>query len=481
MMDSMRSLLRSLPVTAVLLLALAAILSLIPSEHGAPLASAVQRTVRSPSEGPNVLVVLADDLGVDAVPMLGLDPLTPRGLMPNVDLLATRGVSFTQAWANPLCSPTRATLLTGLLPSRTGIGTVIESAPYSLPPELVTLPEALREFGPHEMSVAFFGKWHLEARSSPLDCAPTEVYGFDHYDGHGLAVGPCYQAWTRVTYDADPETVSQGGSAVESRYTTECMFTSAAEWIAAQDRTWLCVLAPEAPYHFPHLPPNDDRQLELCERTDRGCWDQMLSDFDTRLGELVASLGPDWEEHTTIVFTGDNGTPNNVNRYWPEGRAKGTPWQGGLRVPLVIAGRAVDPARRGAISEELVHVGDLYRTVASALDVPRLPDHIGLDSFDLGPALRFPPAPVGREFLISERFRPNGRPPYSHHIVIVRDRRYKLHWNASGGRPLGLFDLLRDPLEGHDLLLDAGAFEPQAERALGALTRMARSMSSSGS
>src|SRR5262245_55138017 len=98
---------------------------------------------RPTSDEGSVLVVLADDLGVEALPMYGLAPLVPRDLTPNLELLASYGVRFENAWAAPKCSPARASLLTGRAAFRTGIGNVIESGGFSLSERELTLPEML--------------------------------------------------------------------------------------------------------------------------------------------------------------------------------------------------------------------------------------------------------------------------------------------------------------------------------------------------
>jgi len=404
----------------------------------------------------SVLIVLADDLGIDALAMYGLDPLVRPDLTPNLELLASYGLRFENAWAAPKCSPARAALLTGRAAFRTGIGNVIESSAFSLPEEELTLPEMLAEFAPLPYATGFFGKWHLERLGSGRLCASTAVHGFQHFEGTLFYVptAPEYCAWNERLCDG-----ATGRSQPCSQYMPARVFDMAAAWIDSRQGPWFCTLAPQLPYDMLHNPPVELQSIRTgpqcaeCPTGTRACYDAAIQALDTKLGELLARLGPDWFERLTVIFAADNGTPNSVNRYWPSGHVKTTFFEGGIRVPLVVAGRAVAPGRRGKVASALVSITDVYRTVAGLAGVVELPPDVAQDSFDLGPLLQDPPRPTGRSTLLAEKFvRNQAAPPYVDHRAAIRDQRFKLIYDWSDRRALYLFDLAEDPRELVDLL-----------------------------
>jgi len=411
---------------------------------------------RSASDEGSVLVVLADDLGIDALPMYGLDPLVPPGLTPNLDALAAQGLRFENAWAAPKCSPARAALLTGRAAFRTGIGNVIESGGFSLPEEELTLPEMLAELAPLPYATGFFGKWHLERLGSGEVCAPTALHGFEQFEGTLFYVPTTaeYCAWTERACSG-----ATGSTQPVLEYMPARVFDVAASWIASRPGPWFCVVAPQLPYDMLHNPPRELQSIRTgpecaeCPAGTRACFDAAIQAFDTKLGDLLGSLGPDWPERVTVIFTADNGTPNSVNRYWPSGHVKTTFFEGGVRVPFVAAGRAVAPGRRGKVASALVSITDVYRTVAKLAGVAKLPKDVAQDSFDLGPLLQHPPRPTGRSHLVAEKFVRNAAaPPYFDHRIAIRDRRFKLIYDWSDQRALYLFDLESDPREQENLL-----------------------------
>jgi arylsulfatase A-like enzyme len=424
------------------------------------------------SEPRNVLVVLLDDVSVADLPLYGIDPDVRADLTPHLDALAARGVTFRTAWANPFCSATRALVLTGRHASRTLIGTVVERGEVSLADDEVTLPEALARWGRPGAATAAFGKWHLEHRGSSADCPPTERHGFDAFAGTLGEVKRDYCDWTEL---ARPPSLDAGGPSAE--YMPAAVVDAAMRWIAAQEGSWFCYLAPQTPYHRLHVPPAELQGVvagsacSLCEAGDARCYDAALQAFDTKLGELVASLGPDWEEHTTILFAADNGAPNNVLDYWPEGHGKGFLYEGGVRVPLVVAGRGVAPGLRGTWCEERVQLTDVYRTVTSLFGIEELPDDVAQDSLDLTPLLAGAAGARGRDVLVAEKFkRHRPAPPFPGHQAAARDERFKLIYGFEEARAQELYDLAADPREVVDLLADGAPAPGSVEH--DALTRL---------
>ena len=397
----------------------------------------------------DVLVILLDDASVADIPAYGLNPNLPVGLTPNIDALVAQGVLFETAWASPFCSPTRSMLLTGRHAFRTGIGNVIEKGPRSLRLGELTLPEAIQSHSPATYATGAFGKWQLEATQSNVFC-PTDRHGFDFFAGTLFAVQTACN-WTGLQ--------CPGGSAPSLKYLPEVIMDAANSWVGAQSDPWLCYLAPQSPYQLLQTAPSYLQSLTTgppcvpCAPTDRTCYLAELQAFDTKLGELLATLGPNWPEEVTVVFTADNGTPNNANDYWLPGHALGSLYEGGVHVPLVISGRAVDPLLRGTRSTELASVVDIYRTVAP-LTGAVLPAGVADDSVDLRPALSSPPTSPGRTLLFTERFDKNTAvPPYPQHEAAIRGQRFKLIYDKSSDADIEFYDLLTDPLEATNLLL----------------------------
>jgi arylsulfatase A-like enzyme len=410
-----------------------------------------------PTDVGSILVILADDLGVDALPFTRVDPLALRRVAPNLRALAHSGVRFENAWAAPKCSPARAALQTGRAANRTGVGNVIEAGAYSLPASEVTLPEML-EWAPLPYATGYFGKWHLERRGG-LVCAPTITHGYRHFDGTLLEVpeDPGYCDWRERTCRGPSET-----STDRLEYMPSMIIDQAADWIRSRRTRWFCVVAPQSPYNIPHTPPpelqtvSDDPACTTCPSGTRACYDAAIQAFDTKVGELLRALGPRWHERVTVFFLADNGTPELFNRYWPPDHSKLTLFEGGVRVPFVVAGRGVAPGSRGTVSSALVSITDVYRTIAGLAGVGALPLGVAQDSFDLAPLLEDPPRPNGRTHLVAELFGQNqATAPYLAHRIAVRDARWKLIYHWSDQRPTYFFDLVNDPRETANLLSPA--------------------------
>lgn len=362
------------------------------------------RTLDLPQPG-NVLVFLADDLGVDQLRLYGAGEDYPP--TPNLERLARHGVVFRNAWSEPTCSPTRAALLTGRHGFRTSIGIALDpfTDPVGLRESEVTLPELLDLGTGGRYAHALIGKWHLTPLSAG-DLAPNRA-GFGHFAGslEGQIIN--YVNWRRVV---------DGVPRMTDRYATSACVDDALNWIGRQRGPWFCLVAfqaPHAPFHAP--PPALHTQTlpggpppALCSQatgTDpRPYYKAMVQAMDTEIGRLLSRLSPRELARTTILFLSDNGTDSCVTSP-PTHRAKGTLYQGGLRVPLIAAGHRVG---RG-VSDALVSTSDLFATVAelAGVDAAATLPGVALDSFSFVPSLADPARGV-RRYLYAEVFTPNG-------------------------------------------------------------------------
>lgn len=399
---------------------------------------------------PNVLLVLLDDVGVDLVAAYGEHP--QPGRTPVLDSLAEQGVLFTNAWSTPYCSSSRATVMSGRQPFRTGVGKHLSGSgtPWELPLDQPLLPQQLR---PHYRTAAV-GKWHLSVQGASGFSHPLLV-GFEHHRGsfgNFNIVDPfAYSFYTKLV-DGTPQQSSE--------YATTETVDDALELIGAfesegpdEPRPWFLYVAFNAPHLPLHVPPAHLHSYELgLDPPAHQVIRAMLEAADTELGRLLDGLGPELLEHTLVIVAGDNGTmASGIIPPLPAEHGKGTLFEGGVRVPLVVAGPGVAKARRSAARVGLV---DLYATVLAAAGRPLVG---GEDSFDLAPLLRHPSRRGSRRWHYTESFKPNGPPPYNQRVQAVGSDRYKLHRKLqNGNQTLALYDLKHDPYELANLLPQSG-------------------------
>ncbi len=358
---------------------------------------------------PNVLLVVADDLGVDFLSVYGADG-GPVPRTPTLDSLAEGGVRFEHAWSEPLCSPTRAELLTGRYARTWDLGTAVRYADaLDLPPEAVTLPEIL---GPR-WSTAFVGKWHLSSGDPGLT-APL-VQGFAAWSGALGNIGPesSPTGMDGQTYDRW-EKVSDGVLERSTTYATTDTVNDALRHVTSLPEPWLVEVAFNAghsPYHFPD-PALLNQDWSEAPRTSSYRFGSMIEALDTELARLLAAVDRD---RTVVIFVGDNGTPGGVV---PE-PAKGTVYEAGVRVPFLARGPGITP---GLVIDAPVNLVDVPATV---LDLAGVTTSEPLDGVSLTPCF-VDAACRPRETAFAYAFTPNGPGPYNSWTAAVRDERYKL-------------------------------------------------------
>ena len=200
----------------------------------------------------NILLLIADDFGVDNVGVYGEGGDLPP--TPNIDALAANGVLFRNAWANSQCSPTRACVFTGRYGFRTLVGAVPTRRGGVLQPEEITLPEALDRANTG-YAHALIGKWHLGTTFGGF--AAPNVAGFSHFAGHTGGT---------IRYFNWPRSVN-GAVATSRRYSTTQLVDDALSWIGQQTSPWLCVVAFNAPHSPIHRPPESLHSQDLLGKT----------------------------------------------------------------------------------------------------------------------------------------------------------------------------------------------------------------------
>ncbi len=403
----------------------------------------IAESSQSSPAGPDVVVILFDDLGYGDLGIYGSESIRT----PNIDRLAAEGVRFTNAYsASPYCSASRAALLTGRYAARAELDLVVQS-PGSfrdrllklgwrnrrLPAEEITLAEVLQSSG---RATAAFGKWHLGNRSPSL---PNDL-GFDHYYG------------ILNSNDQGRPAVWQGREIVERHPVDQAALTRryterAVAFLEDQkDGPFFLYL----PHTFPHIPLHVDP--ERLGTSEGGLYGDVVEELDDSVGTIVATLERlGRAENTLIVVTSDNGPWFQGSRGNTRGR-KLEIFEGGMRVPLIVhwpAGIA-----GGLVVDAPVISTDIFPTVLELAGLPLPEDRI-----------------VDGKSLV-EVLNDNGSGPheaiYYHQlgkVKAVRSGRFKYHdrhrvgfgnpmdWPLEPTLPRGpwLFDLSLDPLESYDV------------------------------
>ena len=342
----------------------------------------------------NILLLIADDMGVDQVSAYSENKNSAR--TPNIDALAKRGVMFRNTWSNPVCSSTRATILTGRYGFRTGVGFVARHG-EDLKDREYTLPEILALHPSANYQSAAIGKWHLNAgrnweEDRQVLAAPIRA-GFSYFAGTFKNIVQSYFGWLDVILVSHGSgQVELAGRAFNAKYNTTEIVDRASAWIRDVETkrpddpwfAWVAFNAGHSPFHKPpgHLhsvdlsapsltcmnpPPfRDPGNLEPCYRA-------MIEAMDTEIGRLLnEGISPESLARTTVIFVGDNGSVKGIASDPARAfRSKGTTYERGINVPLVIAGAGVDGNAVGRESDALVNTVDLFATIVelAKLDV----------------------------------------------------------------------------------------------------------------
>jgi arylsulfatase A len=395
---------------------------------------ATRATAVSPDPPPNVIVILIDDMGWKDLGTTG----STSHATPHLDALAARGAIFDQAYASaPNCAPTRACLMSGQYSPRHGVYTVGDSwggdaarrrivVPENretLPGESVTIAEVLRDAG---YATACIGKWNLGTARDP-EHNPTGQ-GFDefrHYRRMGFRDG---------YFDA-PE--AQGG-----RYSTDVLFDETIDFVRSRrDGPFFVFLAPDA-VHTPLEAPADAiaRAETRGLSGDAAVYAAMVERVDAGMGRLMTALDElGLTERTIVVFTSDNG--GDVSDNAPLKGKKGLLYEGGVRVPLIMAGPQIQSGTRSTTPANSV---DLYPTLLALTGVSQPVGH-KLDGTDLRPALAGRSQQRGPMFFHFPAYIGQGEPS-----AAIRDGDWKLLRLYESQRD-ELYNLADDPGETTDL------------------------------
>lgn len=386
-------------------------------------------------ERPNVVLVITDDQGYGELACHG----NPQIRTPNLDALHAESVRFTAFYVSPTCAPTRAALLTGRHEFRSGVThTILQRERLAL--QAVVLPQLLQQAG---YQTGIFGKWHLgdEAPYRPAQrgFAESFIHGAggigQSYDGScGDFPGNSYfNPWVLHNEQVVPTT----------GYCTDVFFSQAIEWIESQgEGPFFAMIATNAPHSPLICPPEYQEPYEAAGLPEKlAAYFGMITNIDDNIGRLLAKLDElQLAEDTLVIFMTDNGhTPPATFNAGMRG-TKGTPYEGGTRVPLFLRMPGVLP--KGEDIDALTAHVDLFPTLVE-LTGAELPAEVSLDGRSLLPLLTDPHAEWPERYLMTHLGRwPTGKAADSKFAhCSVRTSRFRLVNNAE------LYDIAHDPGE----------------------------------
>ncbi len=389
---------------------------------------------------PNIVYIVVDDLGFADTGFQGSDIATPA-----LDALAAEGAELTDFYVQPMCTPTRAALMTGRYPLRYGLqsGVIPGAGRYGLPADEYTLPQMLRDAG---YRTAMVGKWHL-GHADPAQWPMQR--GFDSF--YGALVGEI-DHFEKAAHGV-PDWYRGNEPLAEEGYDNVLLGQEAVRVISAHDGAeplflYLAFTAPHTPYQAPQ--EYLDRHADIAD-PNRRAYAAMISVVDDAVAEVVAALdAKGMRDNTLILFHSDNGGVTNalfagdtkVDGGLPASNAplregKGTLYEGGTKVAALASwpGHVVPGQHAG-----LIHVVDMFPTLA-ALAGGDTGASLPLDGMDVWPVIA------------------EGAPSPRHEIVYnvdpvagaVRRGDWKLVWQAALPPRIELFNLADDPAEARNL------------------------------
>lgn len=381
-----------------------------------------------PARPPNVIIILADDMGYADVGVFGGRPVTP-----NLDRMAAEGRRFTNFYVSqPICSASRASLLTGSYANRIGItGALMPTANYGLSAAETTIAALLKQRG---YATGMAGKWHLGHLPQFL---PIHR-GFDEY----LGLPYSHDMWPpntggRVQYASLP--LIEGDQPVRIIATPEdqgeltALYTQrAVDFIGRhKDEPFFFYLA----HSMPHVPIFASPRFQ--GKTGLGLYADVIAELDWSVGEVLAALKRHGlDDNTLVIFTSDNGPwlvyGNHAGSAGPLREGKMTSWDGGVRVPCIMRWPGHIPA--GTATDAAFMTIDLFPTIARLAGAP-LPAH-RIDGRDVWPLLAGEPGATNPHaaYLFYNR-------QDELHAVLTGDGRWKLQlphtYPTLAGRPGG--------------------------------------------
>lgn len=395
----------------------------------------------------NVVLLIADDLGTDYFGFYADHQDTVD--VPNIRALLRKGVQFNNAMSNPVCSATRSTILTGRYGFRTGVGNIVGGTGGSNPIDTaeVTIPKLLKKYNPN-IAKANIGKWHLNQPTPASNLLIPNKMGYDHFEGPFIGQLPSYTNWTKYT---------DGVASTVTNYATSENVNNAVSWLKTQNNKpfflWMAFNAPHAPYHLPpaglHTYTTLTGTQQDINKNTKAYFKAMIQALDHELGRFMDSLKKiNRYDSTDFIFIGDNGNTGSTAQISDLNKAKGTIYQYGVHVLMIISGPSV--VQPGRQSDALVNTVDLFATILELMGDKTYKTYIPvikpIDSKSLKPLLERNGNEI-RPWSFCENFKLT---PDSADGKAMRNVGYKLIKFDNGVEEF--YDLSADPQENQNLL-----------------------------
>ena len=328
---------------------------------------------------PNIVLIMADDLGYGDLSCYGSDDIKT----PNIDALAKHGIRFTDYHSNgAVCSPTRAALMTGRYQQRCGVEGVITAAQHrevGMPLSEVTIAEVLKDAG---YATAIFGKWHL---GYDVKRFGPQLQGFDTFEGF---VSGNVDYFFKIDQQGYKDWWIGDKLDDEPNYLTTVIGERAVKWIGEHKDEPFFLYLPHGAPHYPYQTPDGEGFRVVGKpgvkgppRNDKHAYAQMIEALDDSVGQVVAALKEQGlEDNTLVIFCSDNGPAGPGSAGALRGH-KGQVYEGGHRVPMIMKWPAMFD--HVGVDRDITVLGmDLFPTFASIAKA-QLPNDLALDGVDL--------------------------------------------------------------------------------------------------
>lgn len=324
------------------------------------------------SEKPNILVILADDLGIECLASYG----GTSHKTPNLDRLAKEGMRFTHCFSNPFCSPSRAQLLTGRYPFQNGLKVVLHSKNQENLFLSPSQPSFARQLKQHGYATQIVGKWHvsLEHKHNTI-----QEFGFDHY-----------QTWSifddqgrKTTRFWNPYLLRDGkimAEEIKNRYGPDVDLEVYLDFIKknAKSQTPFLAYYSTCLTHYPWEPTPDSQEKSyrapnVTHKGNAKYFPEMLAYLDKQIGSMLQTLDElKIADNTIVFFLADNGTDQDLVNFWGDGKqipgGKGTMTDRGTHVPLLV--RWPGKIKAESTCNDLVDLSDFFPTFCEVTGAP---------------------------------------------------------------------------------------------------------------
>ncbi len=379
---------------------------------------------KTANKAPNILFIIADDMGKDALEGYTEGRIKPH--TPNINAIRKGGLSFTNFWTYPTCSPTRASMITG----KYGYRTDVRWANQKLSESEVLLQKYITQNTNNLYATAVVGKWHISGYDTTIN---PETFGIDYYAGIFKGSVKDYYNWPLS---------ENGKQTIVTEYTTKKFTDLAFNWINKQEKPWFMWLAYNAPHTPFHIPPTEmhsqgNLPLYTKDADPTPYFMASIEAMDFQIGKLLNTMSKEDIENTIIIFMGDNGSEPIVTQDpYKQNQVKRSLYQGGINMPLFVSGKSVE---RKGIDTNLLTSTDIFATIAEIAGVE-------MDAINDSKSFK----PLFSEKKTIRKYQYSEMKNEKNDAWTISNGTYKLLVFADGKEEM--YNLINDPYEKNNLL-----------------------------